>query len=102
MQRKVAAAVLVMAFGSPVLTYSQNSPPCDQVKAELAKIKEENAYLRNSLKINEPVKQINEDNIDFKLLNVQGSSKSQNSGIYSSPENPRRELAYYAAGTINH
>jgi hypothetical protein len=55
----------------------QSSQNCDQVKTELTKAREENEYLRNALKIGKPVKEVNSDNIDFKLLKVEGNSKSQ-------------------------
>jgi hypothetical protein len=56
---------------------SQSTQNCDQVKTELTKAREENEYLRNSLEIGKPVKEVNSDNIDFKLLKVEGNSKSQ-------------------------
>jgi hypothetical protein len=57
--------------------FSQSAQNCDQIKTELIKAKEENEYLRNALKIGKPIKEVNSDNIDFKLLKVEGNSKSQ-------------------------
>ena len=71
--------ILIAAFlcFSALEGMSQSTQSCEQAKAELVKSKEENEYLRNALKIGKPVKEVNSDNIDFKLLKVEGNSKSQ-------------------------
>ena len=58
-------------------TFAQSTQNTDQTKTELLKVKEENAYLKKSLKIGEPIKEVNSDNIDFKLLKFEGDSKNQ-------------------------
>ncbi|MBO9633194.1 MAG: hypothetical protein J7578_08745 [Chitinophagaceae bacterium] len=59
------------------LSLGQATPDCKQVKAELEKVKAENEYLKNSLKIGKPMNSITSDNIEFKLLKAEGNAKSQ-------------------------
>lgn len=59
---------------TPFLSFSQT---CEQIKAELAKTKAENEYLKTSLKINTPIKTQQSESIEFKLLKVEGNSKAQ-------------------------
>lgn len=65
---------VVCCIGTMISTYAQT---CDQIKADLATAKAENAYLKKSLKINELVKTQNSDNTEFKLIKVEGDSKAQ-------------------------
>ncbi|WP_127125917.1 hypothetical protein [Pseudoflavitalea rhizosphaerae] len=60
-----------------LLSQGQTTPDCKQIKAELDKVKAENEYLKNSLKIGKPVNSITSDKIEFKLLKAEGNSKSQ-------------------------
>lgn len=60
-----------------LLSRAQTTPDCDKVKAELDKVKTENEYLKNSLKIGKPMNTITSDKIEFKLLKAEGNSKSQ-------------------------
>jgi len=69
--------ITLLICGINALSYAQTSQNCDQVKKELIKVQDENKYLRNSLKINEPIKEITSDNINFKLIKVDGDSKAQ-------------------------
>ncbi|MRG44651.1 hypothetical protein GFS24_05975 [Chitinophaga sp. SYP-B3965] len=55
---------------APNFLFAQSQQDCN-------KLKEENAYLRASLKINEPIKVVNSDKIEFKLLKAEGNAKSQ-------------------------
>lgn len=57
--------------------FAQSIQSCDQLRAELTKIKAENESLKNSLKIGKAISEINSDKIDFKLLKIEGDSKSQ-------------------------
>lgn len=56
---------------------AQSTQSCDQIKSELLKVKAENESLKNSLKIGKAISEINSDNIDFKLLKMEGDSKNQ-------------------------
>lgn len=60
-----------------LFSYSQATQNCDQLKSEIATLREENNYLRTSLKLNEALKEIKSDNIIFKLLKLEGDAKAQ-------------------------
>ncbi|NML23859.1 hypothetical protein HHL16_23465 [Pseudoflavitalea sp. G-6-1-2] len=68
---------VTMLICGAISTFGQAPANCNQIKAELEKIKQENEYLKNSLKINKPVYAVTSDNIEFKLLKAEGNSKSQ-------------------------
>jgi len=72
---KIIYVVLICLLASQ--GFAQSTQPCDQIKAELIKIKAENESLKNSLKIGKAISEINSDKIDFKLLKVDGDSKNQ-------------------------
>lgn len=60
-----------------LLSLGQATPDCKQIKAELEKVKAENEYLKNSLKISKPLNAVTSDKIEFKLLKAEGNTKSQ-------------------------
>lgn len=60
-----------------LLSQAQPTPDCNQIKTELEKVKAENEYLKNSLKIGKPMNVITSDKIEFKLLKAEGNSKTQ-------------------------
>jgi hypothetical protein len=55
---------------------SKNSS-CEQIKIENKLLKEEIFSLKNTLKISEAIKEVTSDNINYKLVSVEGFSKSQ-------------------------
>ena len=69
--------ILASFLGYSTSVHCQTTQNCDQLKAEVVKLREENNYLKTSLKINEPIKDIESDKITFKLLKVEGDTKSQ-------------------------
>jgi len=72
---KMIFAVMICLLANHA--FAQSVQNCEQTKAELIKIKAENEYLKNSLKIGKAIFEINSDNIDFKLLKIEGDSKNQ-------------------------
>lgn len=73
--KKLIIIILICSFKT--LSIAQTVQNCDQLKKELLKTQDENKYLKNSLKINEPIKEITSDKINFKLIKVEGNSKTQ-------------------------
>lgn len=60
-----------------LVSQGQATPDCKPIKAELDKVKAENEYLKNALKIGKHMNVITSDKIEFKLLKAEGNAKSQ-------------------------
>lgn len=61
----------------PSYLFAQSAQGCNELQTELNKLKQENEYLKNTLKINQAITTINSDNIEFKLLKAEGNKQSQ-------------------------
>lgn len=71
------AFIYLFCLFATIEGFSQSSQNLDQLKAELVKYKEENASLRKSLKVGTAIKEMESDNISFKLVKFEGNSKNQ-------------------------
>ena len=70
-------SITILSILSISQCFSQTQSNCEKLKTEIGQLKEENLSLRNSLKIGEPIKEINYDNINFKLIGLIGDNRSQ-------------------------
>ena len=69
-------AIIILLFANANAVFSQGTN-CNALKAENVKIKQENEYLKKTLGILQPIKNLVQNEVELKIVKIDGSIKDQ-------------------------